>query len=275
MTPSGDLARSHITIDDDALNALATYANGDARTALNALELAASVAPDARDAGAGAGTRQSTWRPSRMRCSIARCSTTKRRGTLQPDLGAAQIAARLRSRRRALLAWAHAGGGRRSTLRRAAADSLRQRGCRHGRSAGADGLCRGAAGGSLRRHARSALALAQAVVHLATAPKSNALYTAYSAVQEDVRATRNDPVPLQLRNAPTGLMKQTSTTAKATSTRTTPMRASPTPKTQRVRRPSAHKTISPSRCATANITTRRRQGGEASIAAWLRRRRKQ
>ncbi|HEX9069998.1 MAG TPA: replication-associated recombination protein A [Ktedonobacterales bacterium] len=52
-----------------------------------------------------------------------------------------------------------------------------------------------------------ALALAQAVVYLATAPKSNALYTAYAAVQADVRQTRNDPVPLPLRNAPTRLMK--------------------------------------------------------------------
>ncbi|TMD55987.1 MAG: replication-associated recombination protein A, partial [Chloroflexi bacterium] len=51
------------------------------------------------------------------------------------------------------------------------------------------------------------LALAQAVVYLATAPKSNALYEAYSRVQEDVQKTRNDPVPLQIRNAPTQLMK--------------------------------------------------------------------
>jgi len=51
------------------------------------------------------------------------------------------------------------------------------------------------------------LALAQAVVHLATAPKSNALYEAYSRVQEDVQQTRNDPVPLQIRNSPTQLMK--------------------------------------------------------------------
>jgi putative ATPase len=51
------------------------------------------------------------------------------------------------------------------------------------------------------------LALAQAVIHLATAPKSNALYEAYSRVQEDVQQTRNDPVPLQIRNAPTQLMK--------------------------------------------------------------------
>jgi len=52
-----------------------------------------------------------------------------------------------------------------------------------------------------------ALALAEAAVYLAVAPKSNALYTAYKAVQADVAKTRNDPVPLHLRNAPTGLMK--------------------------------------------------------------------
>jgi putative ATPase len=51
------------------------------------------------------------------------------------------------------------------------------------------------------------LALAQAAVYLSLAPKSNALYTAYGEVMEDVRKTEADPVPLHLRNAPTGLMK--------------------------------------------------------------------
>jgi len=51
------------------------------------------------------------------------------------------------------------------------------------------------------------LALAEAVVYLAVAPKSNALYTAYGAVQHDVQETASDPVPLHLRNAPTRLMK--------------------------------------------------------------------
>src|SRR6201993_4162460 len=51
------------------------------------------------------------------------------------------------------------------------------------------------------------LALAQAAVYLALAPKSNALYTAYSEVQQDVERTAAEPVPLHLRNAPTGLMK--------------------------------------------------------------------
>ncbi|SPF36760.1 Replication-associated recombination protein A (fragment) [Candidatus Sulfotelmatobacter kueseliae] len=51
------------------------------------------------------------------------------------------------------------------------------------------------------------LALAQAVVYLSAAPKSNALYTAYGEVKQDVEQTSADPVPLHLRNAPTTLMK--------------------------------------------------------------------
>jgi putative ATPase len=53
-----------------------------------------------------------------------------------------------------------------------------------------------------------ALALAEAVAYLAAAPKSNALYSAYSKAIEAVTETRNDPVPLHLRNAPTQLMKE-------------------------------------------------------------------
>jgi len=52
------------------------------------------------------------------------------------------------------------------------------------------------------------LALAEAVVYLATAPKSNSLYQAYSRVQEDIQHGRNEPVPLHLRNPVTGLMRQ-------------------------------------------------------------------
>ena len=51
------------------------------------------------------------------------------------------------------------------------------------------------------------LALAQCVIYLAAAPKSNSVYAAYDAVVSDVENTRNDPVPLHIRNAPTRLMK--------------------------------------------------------------------
>ncbi len=52
------------------------------------------------------------------------------------------------------------------------------------------------------------LALAEAVVYLCLAPKSNSVYTAYGAVQEEIEHTRQEPVPLHLRNAPTRLMKE-------------------------------------------------------------------
>ncbi len=52
-----------------------------------------------------------------------------------------------------------------------------------------------------------ALALAELVVYLAAAPKSNALYVAYGEAARDALETRAEPVPLWIRNAPTGLMK--------------------------------------------------------------------
>jgi putative ATPase len=52
------------------------------------------------------------------------------------------------------------------------------------------------------------LALAEAVVYLSLAPKSNSVYTAYGAVQSEIEHTRQEPVPLHLRNAPTKLMKE-------------------------------------------------------------------
>jgi len=52
-----------------------------------------------------------------------------------------------------------------------------------------------------------ALALAELTVYLALAPKSNAMYVAYGQARDDVTRTRNDPVPIHLRNAPTRLMK--------------------------------------------------------------------
>lgn len=51
------------------------------------------------------------------------------------------------------------------------------------------------------------LALAQAAVYLALAPKSNALYAGYGEVQQELQKTASEPVPLHLRNAVTPLMK--------------------------------------------------------------------
>src|SRR5271155_231180 len=51
------------------------------------------------------------------------------------------------------------------------------------------------------------LALAEAAVYLALAPKSNALYAGYGQVRRDLQTTTAEPVPMHLRNAVTGLMK--------------------------------------------------------------------
>jgi len=52
------------------------------------------------------------------------------------------------------------------------------------------------------------LALAQAVVYMAKCKKSNELYEAYGQIKNDVKTTQNEPVPLHIRNAPTQLMKE-------------------------------------------------------------------
>jgi putative ATPase len=56
-------------------------------------------------------------------------------------------------------------------------------------------------------HPEGELALAQAAVYLATAPKSNSIYAAFGIVSDVVKKTGSLPVPLHIRNAPTRLMK--------------------------------------------------------------------
>jgi putative ATPase len=57
-------------------------------------------------------------------------------------------------------------------------------------------------------HPEGELALAQAAVYLATAPKSNSIYKAYAEVKTCIQNTGTLPVPFSVRNAPTGLMKE-------------------------------------------------------------------
>jgi len=57
-------------------------------------------------------------------------------------------------------------------------------------------------------HPEGELAIAQAAVYLATAPKSNSIYAAYGKVRQVVKKAGSLPVPFHIRNAPTGLMKK-------------------------------------------------------------------
>ena len=200
------LGAMKLRASDDVLKKIAAYSSGDARSAYNVLEVAASLARGRDGKEVGAEISDEIVQDALQKRVLA--LRQSRRGALQPHLRAAQIGAQQRSRRRALLAGTHARSRRRSALHRAPRGAHGGRRHRPGRSQRA------------RRNAwppRDAvdflgmpegnLALAQAVVYLSVAPKSNALYTAYGEIQGDVERTAAEPVPLHLRNAPTGLMK--------------------------------------------------------------------
>ncbi len=199
------LGNSGVTIEDEALQQIAIFANGDARTALNVLELAA------QGASAGKANGEATS------ITVSIVEEVMQHRALLYDKGGDQHYDTISALHKALrgsdpdagLYWLarmlEAGEDPLYIVRRlirfasedvGMADSQALVVCMAAQQAvHFVGLPEGN------------LALAQAVVYLATAPKSNALYEAYSRVQEDVQKTRNEPVPLQIRNSPTQLMK--------------------------------------------------------------------
>jgi putative ATPase len=197
----------HVEIDDDALAALVNLANGDARSALNMLELCAAVAPG--DDGNGP-----TSKP-RIRLETVRSAIQQR--TVLYDKGGEQhfdlISALHKTVRGsdvdASLYWLarmlEGGEDPMYVARRVVRMAVEDVGLADPRALPLAMAAQQAL--HLQGMPEGALALAEAVAYLAAAPKSNAIYTAYKAALADVRETRNDPVPIHLRNAPTGLMK--------------------------------------------------------------------
>jgi putative ATPase len=195
------LGAQHLTAPHEALELLASYASGDARNGLNALEVAAKLAADA---------------PGRVITRELATEALQQRVLLYDKQGEEHfnlISALHKSVRNsdadATLYWL----GR---MLRAGEDPL-YIARRLVRMAVED---IGLAAPEALHLALSAkdtvdflgspegdLALAEAAVYLALAPKSNSLYMAYETVQADIEATRQEPVPLALRNAPTKLMK--------------------------------------------------------------------
>ncbi len=205
------LGQLNITIDEDALQQIAIFANGDARIALNVLELAAQ--------SISATTVENAAVPSslHLHITIPMIEEAMQHRALLYDKGGEQhfdtISALHKSLRGsdpdASLYWLgrmiEAGEDPLYIVRR-----LIRFASKNVDMADPQTLLICVATQQAVHFVglpEANLALAQAVVHLATAPKSNALYEAYSRVQEDVQKTRNDPVPLQIRNAPTQLMK--------------------------------------------------------------------
>jgi putative ATPase len=191
-------------VADDALAFLAAAADGDARTALNVLELAVTTAPPEPD-----GTRRLDL--VAMRAAFARKALLyDRAGEEHYNLISALHKSVRNSDADAGLYWLarmlEAGEDPLYVARRLVRFASEDVGL-----ADPQALVLAMAAQQAVHFVgmpEGALALAELVVYLAAAPKSNALYVAYGAASRDALETRAEPVPLQIRSAPTGLMKQ-------------------------------------------------------------------
>jgi putative ATPase len=203
--PERGLGAIEIHVTDEALAAIAAFANGDARSALNLLEFAASSAPMDPD------TCVRQLGMAQLEQSIQRRALLYDKGgeehynlisalhksmrNSDPDAAVYWVARMLEAGEdplyiaRRLVRFASEDVGNADpqalTVAVAAKEAAHFIGMPEGNTA-----------------------LAQAAIYLATAPKSNAVYTAYNAAAADAHTQAADPVPLHLRNAPTKLMKQ-------------------------------------------------------------------
>ena len=187
-----------VSATDGALRQIARVANGDARTALNVLELAVQLAPE------GGVTEASVREASQRRTLLYDKSGEEHYNLISalhkslrdsdPDASLYWMTRMLDSGEdplyvaRRLVRFASEDVGNADPaalgLTLAARDAFEFLGSPEGE-----------------------LALAQATLYLALAPKSNAAYVAHNEAQDDVRERPAEPVPLHIRNAPTGLMK--------------------------------------------------------------------
>jgi len=187
---------------DEGLAAIARYANGDARVALNMLEIAADTAKraaeyaeiDAAFVSELAQNRALLYDKSGEEHYNLISALHKSMRNSDPDASVYWLARMVESGEdplyiaRRLVRFASEDVGNADpqalSITIAARDAVHFMGMPEGNTA-----------------------LAQAAIYLATAPKSNAIYTAYGAAADAARHDVAEPVPLHLRNAPTGLMK--------------------------------------------------------------------
>lgn len=203
--PERGLGSQHLSADEGALALLASYASGDARNALNALEVAAKLVQSRPSGTAAVITREIATEALQQRVLLY-----DKQGEEHYNLISALHKSVRNSDADATLYWLgrmlQAGEDPLYVARRLVRMAVEDIGL-----AAPEAL-------NLTLSAKDTieflgspegdLALAQAAVYLALAPKSNALYTGYGAALADIETTRQEPVPLHLRNAPTNLMKQ-------------------------------------------------------------------
>jgi putative ATPase len=199
------LGELHLQADDTALRKIAAYSSGDARSAYNALDVAATLAVEQQDNAAQPLITQSIVTDALQK----RVLMYDKAGEEHYNLISALHKSVRNSDADAALYWLarmlEAGEDRLYVARRVVRMAVEDIGLADPNALGITLAARDAF--DFLGIPEGDLALAQAVVYLCAAPKSNAIYVAYSAVQEDVERTAQDPVPLHLRNAPTGLMK--------------------------------------------------------------------
>jgi putative ATPase len=198
------LGEMDLTASDDVLKKIASYTSGDARSAYNVLEVAAGLAKSPENAD-----------PREITDEIVRDALQKRillydkTGEEHYNLISALHKSVRNSDPDAALYWLgrmlEAGEDPLYVARRVVRMAVEDIGLA---DPNALSLCMAARDAvDFIGMPEGNLALAQAVVYLSVAPKSNALYTAYGSVQADVESTAAESVPLHLRNAPTRLMK--------------------------------------------------------------------
>jgi putative ATPase len=197
------LGREQAAVDAEAIRAIAMYANGDARSALNLLELSVAAAPvvDGRRTVDVARVEQAIQRRALLYDKSGEehynliSALHKSMRNSDPDAAVYWLARMLEAGEdplylaRRLVRFASEDVGNADpqalTVAVAAKDAVHFIGMPEGNTA-----------------------LAQATIYLATAPKSNAVLTAYGQAAEDAHRDVAQPVPLHLRNAPTKLMKE-------------------------------------------------------------------
>jgi len=196
------LGASGVTAEEEALRTIASYSSGDARNALNALEVAVRLV----QGGNGKLLTKAVAGEALQR----RILQYDKKGEQHYDIISALHKSVRNSDPDAALYWLgrmlEAGEDPMYVARRVVRMAVEDIGLA---APEALNLCLSAKDAMhFLGHPEGELALAQAVVYLALAPKSNAVYVAYNTVRGDIQTTAAEPVPLHLRNAPTKLMKE-------------------------------------------------------------------
>jgi len=197
------LGALELTADDDALELIASYSSGDCRSAYNTLEVAAQLAQSE-------GVAKHIARPLAVEAVQQRVLMYDKSGEEHYNLISALHKSVRNSDADAALYWLArmfaSGEDPLYLARRVVRMAVEDIGLA---APEALNLCLSAKQAlEFLGSPEGDLALAEAVVYLCLAPKSNSVYTAYGAVQAEIEHTRQEPVPLHLRNAPTRLMKE-------------------------------------------------------------------